>query len=79
MRVSSIGGGLYNSTRDAIVGEDFILILLGEMLVFVNQIHQTPGAPPLLFLKQLDFLFHYNLKEFYTIKKTNKKKKATYA
>lgn len=53
----NIRGGLYDSTRDAIVGEDFILALLGEMLVFVNQSQQTPGASPLLSLEQLDILF----------------------
>lgn len=49
----NIRGGLYDSTRDAIVGEDFILALLGEMLVFVNQ---NAGASPLLSLEQLDIL-----------------------
>lgn len=52
----NIRGGLYDSTRDAIVGEDFILALLGEMLVFVNQSRQNPGAAPLLSLEQLDIL-----------------------
>lgn len=53
----NIRGGLYDSTRDAIVGEDFILALLGEMLVFVNQSHQNHDASPLLSLDQLDILF----------------------
>lgn len=53
----NIRGGLYDSARDAIVGEDFILALLGEMLVFVNQSHQNPSASPLLSLEQLDILF----------------------
>lgn len=49
----NIRGGIYDSTRDAIVGEDFLLALLGEMLVFVNQ---SPGASPLLSLEQVDVL-----------------------
>lgn len=52
----NIRGGLYDSSRDAIVGEDFILALLGEMLVFVNNSQQNPGASPLLNLEQLDIL-----------------------
>lgn len=49
----NIRGGLYDSTRGAIVGEDFILALLGEMLVFVKQ---DASAAPLLSLEQLDIL-----------------------
>lgn len=53
----NIRGGLYDASRDAIVGEDFLLALLGEVLVFVNQTSRaTPGAPPLLTLEQLDVL-----------------------
>ncbi|KAH6655471.1 hypothetical protein BKA67DRAFT_515934 [Truncatella angustata] len=33
----NIRGGLYDDTRDAVVSEDFILALLGEASVFVNQ------------------------------------------
>lgn len=52
----NIRGGLYDTSRDAIVGEDFLLALLGEVLVFVNQNHRNPGASPLLTLEQLDIL-----------------------
>lgn len=55
----NIRGGLYDASRDAIVGEDFLLALLGEMLVFVNhspQDHTTGSSSPLLTLDQLDIL-----------------------
>lgn len=52
----NIRGGLYDASRDAIVGEDFLLALLGEVLVFVNQGHHNPGASPVLTLEQLDVL-----------------------
>lgn len=58
----NIRGGLYDATRDAIVGEDFLLALLGEMLVFVNHSpqggdrHQQISSSPLLSLDQLDIL-----------------------
>lgn len=49
----NIRGGLYDSTRDAVVGEDFLLALLGEALVFVggNQQQQL-----VLTLEQVDVL-----------------------
>lgn len=56
----NIRGGLYDASRDAIVGEDFLLALLGEMLVFVNHSphNHTSGSSssPLLTLDQLDIL-----------------------
>lgn len=52
----NIRGGLYDSSRDAIVGEDFLLALLGEVLVFVSQTQRNTGASPLLTLDQLDVL-----------------------
>ena len=33
----NIRGGLYDQTRDAIVSEDFLLVLLGEVAVFVSE------------------------------------------
>ncbi|PHH82743.1 hypothetical protein CDD82_4999 [Ophiocordyceps australis] len=33
----SIRGGIYDATREAVVSEDFLLALLGEATVFVNQ------------------------------------------
>lgn len=33
----NIRGGLYDNTRDAVVSEDFLLALLGEVSVFLNQ------------------------------------------
>lgn len=52
----NIRGGLYDSSRDGIVGEDFLLALLGEVLIFVNQTQRNPSAAPLLSLEQLDIL-----------------------
>lgn len=46
----NIRGGLYDASRDAIVSEDFLLALLGEALVFVNQ------SPSAITLDQLDVL-----------------------
>ncbi|KAM0808628.1 hypothetical protein AB5N19_08971 [Seiridium cardinale] len=46
----NIRGGLYDDTRDAVVSEDFILALLGEASVFVNQM------PTILNQTQLDTL-----------------------
>jgi len=44
----NIRGGLYDDTRDAVVSEDFLLALLGEMSVFVSQ------SPPVVTLDQID-------------------------
>ncbi|RYO88017.1 hypothetical protein DL764_008776 [Monosporascus ibericus] len=46
----NIRGGLYDDTRDAVVSEDFLLALLGEASVFVNQ------SPPVITLEQIDIL-----------------------
>lgn len=46
----NIRGGLYDDTRDAVVSEDFLLALLGEAYVFVNQ------SPPVITLEQIDIL-----------------------
>lgn len=46
----NIRGGLYDETRDAVVSEDFILALLGEVLPFVNQ------DPSLITLDQMETL-----------------------
>lgn len=46
----NIRGGLYDDTRDAVVSEDFILALLGEASVFVNQ------SPTVVTLDQIDVL-----------------------
>ncbi|KHN96919.1 aconitate hydratase [Metarhizium album ARSEF 1941] len=46
----NIRGGLYDESRDAVVSEDFLLALLGEATVFINQ---TPCA---LSLDQIDIL-----------------------
>lgn len=46
----NIRGGLYDDTRDAIVSEDFLLALLGEASVFVDQ------SPPVINLDQIDTL-----------------------
>ncbi|KAJ3562814.1 hypothetical protein NPX13_g8423 [Xylaria arbuscula] len=46
----NIRGGLYDDTRDAVVSEDFLLALLGEISVFVGQ------SPPLITLDQIDTL-----------------------
>jgi hypothetical protein len=46
----NIRGGLYDDTRDAVVSEDFLLALLGEVSVFVGQ------SPPVVTLEQIDTL-----------------------
>ena len=62
----NIRGGLFDQTRDGIVSEDFLLVLLGEALVFVNnpdspsgsiaqQLHNQ-GAGTAITLDQIDTL-----------------------
>lgn len=46
----NIRGGLYDDTRDAVVSEDFLLALIGEASVFVDQ------SPPVITLDQIDTL-----------------------
>lgn len=46
----NIRGGLYDESRDAVVSEDFILALLGEATVFINQ------SPAVITLDQIDIL-----------------------
>ncbi|KAI0423966.1 hypothetical protein F5Y09DRAFT_325728 [Xylaria sp. FL1042] len=46
----NIRGGLYDDTRDAVVSEDFLLALLGEISVFVGQ------SPTVITLEQIDTL-----------------------
>ncbi|KAI1270031.1 hypothetical protein F5Y18DRAFT_366892 [Xylariaceae sp. FL1019] len=46
----NIRGGLYDDTRDAVVSEDFLLALLGEMSVFIGE------SPPIISLEQIDTL-----------------------
>jgi homoaconitase len=46
----NIRGGLYDETRDAVVSEDFLLALLGEATVFINQ------TPSVISLEQIDIL-----------------------
>ncbi|KPM37069.1 Nucleoporin NUP85 [Neonectria ditissima] len=46
----NIRGGLYDDTRDAVVSEDFLLALLGEASVFINQ------SPSVITLEQIDIL-----------------------
>ncbi|KAF4345494.1 nuclear pore complex subunit nup85 [Fusarium beomiforme] len=46
----NIRGGLYDDTRDAVVSEDFLLALLGEATVFINQ------SPAVVTLSQIDIL-----------------------
>ncbi|KAI1113897.1 hypothetical protein F5Y14DRAFT_416192 [Nemania sp. NC0429] len=46
----NIRGGLYDDTRDAVVSEDFLLALLGEVSVFVGQ------SPSVINLEQVDVL-----------------------
>lgn len=46
----NIRGGLYDETRDAVVSEDFLLALLGEATVFINQ------SPNVITLDQIDVL-----------------------
>ncbi|KID76414.1 Nucleoporin NUP85 [Metarhizium brunneum] len=46
----NIRGGLYDESRDAVVSEDFLLALLGEATVFINQ------TPSVISLDQIDVL-----------------------
>lgn len=46
----NIRGGLYDDTRDAVVSEDFLLALLAEATVFLNQ------SPVVITLGQIDIL-----------------------
>lgn len=46
----NIRGGLYDETRDAVVSEDFLLALLGEATIFINQ------SPSVISLEQLDII-----------------------
>lgn len=46
----NIRGGLYDETRDAVVSEDFLLALLGEATVFINQ------TPSVVSLDQIEIL-----------------------
>lgn len=46
----NIRGGLYDDTRDSVVSEDFLLALLGEATVFINQ------SPAVITLSQIDIL-----------------------
>lgn len=46
----NIRGGLYDETRDAVVSEDFLLALLAEATVFINQ------SPVVITLGQIDIL-----------------------
>ncbi|KAF5019142.1 hypothetical protein F66182_8847 [Fusarium sp. NRRL 66182] len=46
----NIRGGLYDETRDSVVSEDFLLALLGEATVFINQ------SPAVVTLSQIDIL-----------------------
>lgn len=46
----NIRGGLYDETRDAVVSEDFLLALLGEATMFINQ------TPSVISLDQIDIL-----------------------
>ncbi|KAG6005836.1 hypothetical protein E4U21_007609 [Claviceps maximensis] len=46
----TIRGGLYDGTRDAVVNEDFLLALLGEATVFLNQ------SPCLFSLDQIEII-----------------------
>ena len=48
--VDNITGGIYDASRGAVVSVDFLLALLGEAMVFVNQ----PGSP--LTVSQIDNL-----------------------
>ncbi|KAK3901451.1 hypothetical protein C8A05DRAFT_34854 [Staphylotrichum tortipilum] len=57
----NIRGGLFDRTRDGIVSEDFLLALLGEVLVFVSDpdstsVHgpQQQQAPLVISLEQID-------------------------
>lgn len=50
----NIRGGLYDPTRDAVVSEDFILVLLGEALPFISQ--DGSSTPAVVSLDQMDTL-----------------------
>lgn len=52
----NIRGGLYDASRGAVVSEDFLLALLGEALVFINNTQHNHGAAPVISLDQLDVL-----------------------
>lgn len=62
----NIRGGLFDRTRDGIVSEDFLLALLGEVLVFVSDpdstsVHdhgrqQQQQGPPVISLEQIDVI-----------------------
>jgi len=57
----NIRGGLFDQTRDGIVSEDFLLVLLGEALVFVTDpantnVHLGQQATPVLTLDQIDII-----------------------
>lgn len=46
----NIRGGLYDETRDAVVSEDFLMALLGEATVLINQ------SPAVITLEQMDVI-----------------------
>ncbi|KAM7216281.1 hypothetical protein V8F06_008300 [Rhypophila decipiens] len=57
----NIRGGLFDTTRDGIVSEDFLLALLGEALVFVTNpdntnVHHGRQASPVITLEQIDVI-----------------------
>ena len=54
----NIRGGLYDATRDAVVSEDFLLVLLGEALVLVRPGDGAAGATsqPVISLDTIDVL-----------------------
>lgn len=52
----NIRGGLYDETRDAVVSEDFLLALLGEATVFVNNSASRTSGSPALTLDQIDIV-----------------------
>lgn len=57
----NIRGGLFDQTRDGIVSEDFLLALLGEVLVFVSDpdntnVHHGQLASPVITLDQIDII-----------------------
>lgn len=57
----NIRGGLFDQTRDGIVSEDFLLVLLGEATAFVTDpdntnIHYGQTAEPAITLDQIDVM-----------------------
>ena len=53
----NITGGLYDEERDAVVSVDFLLALLGEALVFINQENYTITVPQIdILLKTIEDL-----------------------